>query len=115
MSQGEKPTHYVALKNKADVKNKVDKPETIFIADAWESQYGFNLAFRKEYQRDDGTKSVGVAAIKLTDGTIIKPDDWHMNLNAKKVVATGKSQTKHTPADEFPSDDPFGGTDEIPF
>lgn len=105
MSEGQKPTHYVALKHK-------QSGEKIFIADAWESQYGFNLAFRKEYERNDGTKSVGVAAIKLTDGTIIKPADWHMNLNAKKDAPSGRSQTKHTHDDGFTES---ADDDPIPF
>lgn len=104
MSDGQKPTHYVELKNKQN-------DEKIFIADAWQSKYGYNISFRKEYTRNDGTKSVGVAAIKLTDGTIIKPSDWYVSLNEKKGAPSGKSQTKHT--HEYGSDSL--GDDDIPF
>ena len=115
MSHGDKPTYYVALKNKEDVKNKVAKPRAIFIADGWEGQYGFRISFRQERQRNDGTKSVGIAAIKLTDGTVINPNEWHVNMGRHKdapAKATAPTNTYTNNADE----DLFGGDDSsIPF
>lgn len=113
MAQGEKPTHYVALKNKEDVKNKVAKPRMIFIGDAWEGQYGYRISFREERTRDDGTKTVGIAAIKLTDGTIIKTSEWHVNMDRKRDAtnAATQTQTKFTQQETQWS----GDDDSIPF
>ena len=100
----ERPTKYLVLANKED------KSKKIYIADGWQSEYGINYQWAREYTRNDGTKSPGVASITMTDGTVIDPTKYFFNSGERKQTGTTTPNTR-TP-NEFPSDNMDDG---LPF
>lgn len=106
MAKGERPTHYVSLKNK-------ETGKSIGFADAWPSQFGYNLQFRKERTTDQGKTYPGVAAIKLTDGTIIKPEEWFVNFGENRPMGAQASTNTATPKQE--QFDDYGDDTGVPF
>lgn len=104
MSEKKPATHYLRLKHK-------ETGDKIYIGSGWASTYGHNITFDKG-RVYNGKTFVGIEAIKMSDGTIIKPGDYYVEFNSKPGVETSARPQAQSNA----LADDFGGDDsEIPF
>lgn len=105
MSEKRPATHYLRLRNK-------ETDEKIYIGSGWEAKFGHSISFDRP-RTYNGKTFVGIEAIKMSDGKIIKPGDWYVDFNSKP----GADVSPRPSQNDAPVDDPFGSDDQdsIPF
>lgn len=96
---GDKPSFKVLLVSKAD------KTRRVGLLAAWPSMQGDSFTGKFDQQ---------IVAIKLADGTVVKPDQVYINLydNREQGAAKPTPAKPSTKADEPPPD---FGEDDTPF
>ena len=99
---GDKPSFKVLLVS------KVDKTKRVGLLAAWPSMQGESYTGKFDQQ---------IVALKLADGSVVKPDAVYINLYDNRESGPSSSPqraaTKPAPSSAEPPD--FGGDDDLPF
>lgn len=105
MSEKKPATHYLRLRHK-------ETDEKIYIGSGWEAKFGHSISFDKG-RTCNGKTYVGIEAIKMSDGKIIRPGDYYVDFNSKPGMETSAQAPAQNPLpDDFGA---VGSDDDIPF
>lgn len=103
MSDKKPATHYLRLRHK-------ETDEKIYIGSGWEAKFGHSISFDKG-RTYNGKTYVGIEAIKMSDGKIIRPDDYYVDFNSKPGMETSARPSQN----DAPADDFQFGDDDVAF